>query len=242
LKVTLHSCYVLHQRPYRESSLLLEVFSSEHGRLGLIGRGARRRGDPRRALLQPLRRLQIAWSGRGELGTLTQVEADAPPRTLVGRRTIAAFYLNELLMRLLHRYESDPGLFSAYETALDGLAGPDPEQWALRIFETRLLKALGYALILDHDVKTGESVVSGREYYYLPDRGPTREPESASVSGSIRIDGATLVALNAGRFTGSESLQGARQLLRLLLDSQLGGRPLASRDLYRSYLLLNRNE
>ena len=144
---SLFPCYILHQRPYRETSLLLDAFSSEHGRVGLVARGVKRRGG-RPALLQPARRLNIAWSMRSELGTLTAVEASTPPARLAGTRLVSCFYMNELLVRTLHGHEAHPELFHRYEQALKGLDGGEPEDRVLRIFEKHLLKSLGYGLIL----------------------------------------------------------------------------------------------
>ena len=168
MRVPLHPCFILHQRPYRESSLIVEAFSSEHGRLGIVARGARRSRNTRRALLQPLRKVNLAWTMHRELGTLTDAESADTALPPSGSGTIAAFYINELLIRLLHRHESHPELFDAYELALRELASVQKDsQEVLRLFEKRLLTALGYGLVLDRDVISGEPIEHDRGYYFL---------------------------------------------------------------------------
>lgn len=230
-------CYILHQRPYRETSLILEVFSREHGRLGLVARGARRAGNRQRPLCQPLRRVEATWFMRAELGTLTQIEAAGVSIPLTGESVIAAFYLNELLMRLLHRHEPHPRLFDAYEQALDGLHRKGTREAVLRVFEKRLLQALGYGLILDHEILNGEPLDEGREYFYLAEQGPSSEP--APGGRSVRVSGATLNALQREDLADAAQLVEAKRLLRMILAGHLGQKPLASRDLYRKYLVLS---
>jgi DNA repair protein RecO (recombination protein O) len=234
MKVTAQPSYILHQRPYRETSLILEIFAREHGRVCLVARGARRSANRQRPLLQLLRRLDLGWTMRAEMGTLTQVESSLPPPLLSGESVIAAFYLNELLMRLLHRHEPHPSLFDAYELALDELQQRAAQEATLRIFEKRLLQALGYGLVLDREIVNGGTVEEGCDYFYLVEQGPSLEPRSGI--RSTRISGATLRALGRERLEGSAQLAEAKRLLRMVLADHLGSRALASRDLYRKYL------
>ncbi|MFQ5660574.1 MAG: DNA repair protein RecO [Gammaproteobacteria bacterium] len=234
MKVPLNPCYILHQRAYRETSLILEVFSREHGRLSLVAKGAKRGKAGIRNLMQVTHRLAVAWSIRSQMGTLTAIEPDGPTCNLRGRWLIAAFYLNELLMRMLHRHESHPELFDAYHTALTRLAGQEAEQATLRIFEKNLLRSLGYGLILDHDVASGKLIDNDRDYNYQLDYGPmTTVP---SVAEHVKISGRTLNALSEETLEDEDSLQEAKLLLRFTLKRHLGTKPLASRVLYQSYL------
>jgi DNA repair protein RecO (recombination protein O) len=185
-------------------------------------------------LLQLLRRLDLDWVMRGEMGTVTQVESSGAPAELAGEAVISAFYLNELLMRLLHRHEPHRSLFDAYETALGGLGRETARESTLRIFEKRLLQALGYGLILDRETVNGEPLQAGREYFYLPERGPSPDPDPGA--GSLRVSGATLAALHREDLSDPARLAEAKRLLRMILEGHLGSRPLASRDLYRKYL------
>jgi DNA repair protein RecO (recombination protein O) len=232
MRVDAHPCYVLHQRPYRETSLLLEVLSGTHGRTGVIARGAKRKSGGATALLQPFQRLILAWSGRGELGVLVSVEPDGHHLNLQAGGLLAGFYLNELILRLLHRHDPHPELFAAYETALQGLHAGMADESVLRLFEFKLLQSIGYGLVLDRDVVTGEPVMADRIYRFEAEKGPVLidSMESGGVHGQ------TLLELARGRLESTLALQEAKKLLRTELGRQLGGRPLASRSLYQAYL------
>ena len=150
-RIDLEPALVLHARPWRESSLLVEAFSRGHGRLGLVARGARRPKSRMRGLLQPFIPLLLSWRGRGELATLTGADTEGSFSPLAGSAAIIGLYINELLLRFLHRHDPEPMLFDHYLVALDGIArGNDPEP-ILRIFEKRLLEAAGYALELKRE-------------------------------------------------------------------------------------------
>lgn len=231
MRVELHPCYVLHRRPYRETSLLLEVLSAEHGRQGLVARGAVGRSREGWAvLLQPFRGLRLAWSQRGELGTLTAVDAEPRPAVPAPARLPSAFYLNELLLRLLARADPQPEIFLAYDTALRALAGEGPEQQTLRVFEKRLLEALGYGLVLERAADTGAPLVAERCYHYVPEHGPCERPPAGASSQPVQ--GATLRELAEERLSAPGSVREAKLLLRFLLGRHLGERPLASRRLH----------
>ena len=152
----LQRAYVLHHHPYRDSSALVEIFSEHHGRVGLVARGVRGRRNPRQALLQPFTPLLLSWSGRGELMTLVDVEAEAPNAMLQGMVLMSGFYVNELLLRLLRRHDPHPQLFLYYDQLLQRLArleGDNPPELAiaLRLFEKVLLDEIGYGLVLACD-------------------------------------------------------------------------------------------
>ena len=150
--VLLERGFVLHQRPYRNTSQIVECITASHGRVGLVARGSRAGRGARRALLQPFSPLRLSWTRRGELGTLTDVEADGPSAALAGESLLAAYYANELLLRLLARGDPNDSIHSCYSDCLSHLAASSNVPRALRLFELRLLRALGYGLELDHDV------------------------------------------------------------------------------------------
>ena len=229
--VNLQPAYVLHQRPYRESSQLLEVFSRDYGRLGLVARAVKRARSPWRGLLQQFRQLLLSWSGRGELMTLAGAELAEPGPSLTGRGLLSGFYMNELLMRLVHRYDPHPTLFEAYESGLCGLAAADQEEVVLRVFEKRLLEAIGYALVLEEEPATGQAVVPGESYRYRLEHGPI--PQSDGRGSGVDVNGATLLGLAREDLTTPEALREAKQLMRYVLQAYLGERPLRSRALFR---------
>ena len=245
MRVTLEPAYVLHRRPWRDSSLILEVLSAGHGRCSLVARGARRPKARLHGLLQPFGPLLLSWSGRGEMGTLLDAEGRGG-LMLQGRTLISGFYVNELLMKLLARHDAHPRLFAAYERVLAELAACVPgedrrEQRALRLFEKALLDEIGYGLVLDHEVLGGEPIAGDAEYDYYPDRGPVgagamisgvREP-AADGGGALRLRGRSLIALDRGELDDPECLREIRGLMRLALGVCLGHRPLHSRALFR---------
>lgn len=232
----LEPAYVLHRRVYRESSAIAELFTAGHGRLGVIARGVRSSRSRWRALLQPFTPLSVSWQARGDLGTLTDVELQRCPTLPVGRRLVSGFYLNELLLRVLQREDPYPELFQRYAGTVVMLASSSAEQPLLRCFERDLLAAMGYGLLLSHDVD-GRPIESQRWYRYEIDMGavPVRAPR-----GRLVVQGATLHALASGVFPDAGVEVQARQLMRAALRPHVGVRPLKSRELYAQYLGVNR--
>ncbi len=234
MRAALHPGFILHKRSYRETSLLLDVFSSKYGRISLVAKGARRSKKNSQALFQTHKSLNISWSARGEMGTLTDIEANGKDFKLKGEQVLAAFYLNELIIRLLHKHESHPELFESYLMALTRLSHGESEMLTLRYFEKHLLNALGYGLVLDHEVDTGAPIRPEQDYYYLPDQGPvSNKPVNIA---SIKITGSTLLGLDKEQFDEISSLEEAKHLMRRTLKNLLGEKPLASRELYQAYL------
>lgn len=230
MRIELHPAFVLHQRAYRETSLLLEVFSSRYGRMGLIAKGAKRPHSRLRGMLQPFHPLLISWSGRGELGTLTNAEPNGLPMILTGRKLLSGLYLNELLMRLLHRHDAHPALFNGYGEALHRLSGPEAEEPVLRIFEKRLLEEIGYGLVLSHEVDSRAPIEEERDYYYQQDKGPWGTPPLSLPT--VKVQGRTLIALAKERLTNPELLRESKALMRFVLKPHLGDKPLSSRALF----------
>lgn len=230
-RIDLEPGLVLHARPWRESSLLVEAFSRGHGRLGLIARGARRPKSRVRGLLQPFIPLLLSWRGRGELATLTGAETEGRFPPLTGSTAIVGLYLNELLLRFLHRHDPEPVLFDRYLAALDGIAREDDPEPILRIFEKRLLEAAGYALELKREVRSGTAIEPEGRYRYTTDSGPERW--SSGTSSGVCVSGRTLLALDREEITDRHALREAKHLMRSIIDEHCGGRVLAARRLWR---------
>ena len=224
--------YILHQRAYRDTSLLLEVFTREQGRCGLVARGARAPKSRVRGLLQPFQPLLLSWTGRGELGTLAGVEADGAAPRLPGSVLYSGFYLNELLMRLLQRNDPHPELFVAYGEALHGLQS-EPQR-PLRLFEKHLLEALGYGLLLDHEAGSGEPVNAESDYVYALESGPVR-CEGAAARG-LRLSGRSLLSLAAEELADAQSLADSKRLMRAALGLYLGDRELKTREVFAAVM------
>jgi DNA repair protein RecO (recombination protein O) len=242
MRALLTPAYVLHRRPYRDSSLIIEVMTAEHGRFALVARGARRPKAKLHGLLQPFTPLLLSWSGRGEMGTLNDAEGRGL-MPLQGRTLISGFYLNELLMKLLARHDAHALLFDTSERALRELAlchdAPDRErreQRALRLFEKILLDEIGYGLVLDHEVAGGTPIRAGAEYDYHPDRGPVDAHGATGGDGALRLRGSSLIALARGTLD-DECLREVRALMRMAIGACLAQRPLHSRALFRPLIV-----
>lgn len=215
------AAFVLHARAWRETSLLLDVLSRDHGRVGLVARGVRSaRSRTPRPLLQPFAPLQLGWSGRGELATLNSAEAAGTALPLGGEALLCALYLNELVVRLVPRNDPHPQLFAAYLETLARLAHGDAPAWTLRRFERDLLGHLGYGLLLDAQADTGEPLDAAAEYAYLLDQGPARW---RSASDGLKLRGSALLALARDEEPDAADLPSLRRLLRALIAQRLDG-------------------
>jgi len=220
-RVALTPALLLHRRPYRDTSQLLEVVSETYGRVGLVARG--RRAAAALQLFQPL---LLSWTRRGELGTLGDTEADGPAHRLEGRRAVCGLYMNELMMRCLARDDPHPEVVHAYRRALAELAAGADEATSLRRFELGLLDGLGFGLDLAHDAADGEPVVAGTWYRFVHHQGLVR---TSSEQGAV--DGAHLLALVAGTEVPTGAGAAIRRLVGEALAQLIGDRPLATRRL-----------
>jgi len=234
MRVQSQPAYVLHTRPYRETSLILEVFSRTYGRLGLVAKGARNPKSRLRALLLPFQSLLINWSGKGELALLTGVEATGPASELSGQARYASYYLNELVIRLLHRHDAHEDLFDRYSGVLAELYDDVSIQESLRVFEKHLLAEIGYGLILDRDAVTGKPLDPDKLYQYIPDRGP--EQRTTGSQSEFCVLGSSLLDLHQESFRSGRSRHESRKLTRYLIDHQLPGRALDSRQIFHQVL------
>ncbi len=235
-RVEFEPAFVLHYRAYRETSLIVEIMGRNSGRLGLIAKGARRPRSELRGLLQSFRPLLLSWSGRGELGLLTGAEPDRYVPRLRGNALFSGFYMNELLMRLLHRFDPHPELFDHYYAAVEALGSGKRTESVLRIFEKQLLESIGYGLVLDRDIDSGEPIHVECAYRYQADRGPSSvlDDDRASGNEGVQVVGETLLSLARERLDDDRVLDEAKRLMRAVLRRYLGDKPLATRTLFRT--------
>lgn len=218
--------FVLHTWPYKETSLIVEVLSRRHGRLGILARGARRPRSALRGLLLAFQPLRLSWSGSSELGTLTSAEWSGGEAALSGAGLMCGFYLNELLLRLLPREDAHEALFDAYAEALARLAAGEPQAPVLRGFERRLLAELGYAPLLDREAAGGTAIEPDKRYAYQPDRGPV---ETSGGNGDMVVRGSTLLDIARDDYRMPETREEALRLMRALIAERLGGQSLHTR-------------
>ncbi|MEM8943268.1 MAG: DNA repair protein RecO [Pseudomonadota bacterium] len=244
MRVALQPSYVLHSRPFRDSSVLLDLFTAEHGRTAVIGRGLsrKRRGGSLGALLQPFQPLLLSFGGRGDLLTLTAAETAGAPIRLVHDALISGFYLNELLLRLTHRLDPQPTLFSLYGDTLASLAGEEAVlEGSLRRFEYEALDQLGYGVDLRHDARTGSAIDEGAVYLFTPEYGFSAmraeslsrdhsDPGSGAAESGLYFKGGELLAIADGHYLRHPAT--SKRLARLLLQPHLGDKPLRSRQMF----------
>lgn len=223
--------FVLHSYPYKETSLIVEAFAREHGRVGIVAKGAKRPRSELRGLLQAFLPLELSWGGTTELKTLVKAEWRGGVFVPEGRALLSAFYLNELLLKLLAREDPHPQLWDAYEAALRELgdgASPVSQAMVLRRFEVRLLAELGYALPLTHEAGGVAPIDPSARYHYAFDHGAQRHVSEPGVRWPV-VRGATLLALAEQRYPDSETAAEAKRLMRDVLDHYLESRRIESR-------------
>ncbi len=223
--------FVLHSYPFRETSLLLEVFSRNHGRLAIVARGARRPRSALRGVLMNFQPLRLSWFGKGEVRTLHSAEWQGGQPQLQGTALLCGFYLNELLLNLMARDDAHEQLFDYYQHTLQRLAHETDHAATLRCFEKHLLQQLGYALLLDREADSGKPVESGTHYRYVIERGVLGE--NADAPEGLTISGKTLQDMAADDYRDPASAQQSKQLMRMLLNHYLAGKALHTRELIK---------
>ena len=245
--------YVLHTYPYRETSLLLQAWTEKHGRFALVAKGARRPKSASRGVLVPFQPLAITWFGRGEVKTLKTAEPSGAALPLAGASLLSAFYLNELLLKLIHRDDPHEALWHDYDEAVSalrersrratgvpglvaaepGLGDPRAIEPVLRRFELAMLRELGYAVELGRDAAGGAAIDPERDYWYVIERGPVPTEGTAERSDAVKLSGLTLVHLEQGRFDDARTAAQAKSLMRMLIHHCLNGQELATRAIVR---------
>lgn len=223
--------FVLHSYAFRETSLILEVFSRSHGRLAIVARGARRPKSSLRGVLMNFQPLQLSWFGKGEMRTLHSAEWQGGQPQLQGTALMCGFYLNELLLNLLARDDPHQQLFDYYRGTLYRLAHEADHAATLRCFEKHLLQELGYALVLDREAGSGKAIQAELCYRYAVERGAL--PDDVDVQTGLPVQGKTLLDMAADDYADSTTAQQSKQLMRMLLNHHLGGKILHTRELIK---------
>ena len=220
--------YVLHSYPFRETSLIVEVFSRDHGRVALLARGARRPRSVLRGLLLAFQPLEPGWAGKGEVPTLMRAEWQVGQPLLSGKALFFGYYLNELLLHLLPREDTHASLFAAYAAVLRRFAD-NLQEADLRRFERALLQELGYGLTLTHDAQ-GVVIDPDAHYAYEIERGPVRLARPGNSALSVR--GKTLLDLADDALSDPATQAEAKQMMRALINHHTGGKRLETRKIF----------
>jgi DNA repair protein RecO (recombination protein O) len=221
--------FVLHTYSFRETSLVVEMFTRDYGRVALLAKGARRPRSALRGLLLSFQPLSLSWSGKNELRILHKADWSGGQPLLRGASLMSGFYLNELLLKLLTRDDPHDRLFDCYRDALARLVDVADPAVTLREFEKNLLQEAGYALVLDHEAESGAAIVADRTYSYRAERGPVL----ARGGETLQVSGRTLLDIGRGDFTDPRTQQQSKLLMRMLLNHHLGEQRLFTPQLYR---------
>ena len=223
--------FVLHSYPFRETSLILDVFSRRHGRLPVMARGARRPRSALRGVLMNFQPLLLSWFGKGEVRTLHSAEWQGGQPYLQGTALMCGFYLNELLLNLLARDDPHEQLFDYYRATLHRLAHETDHAATLRCFEKHLLQELGYALALECEAGSGEPIQPEVCYRYAVECGAV--PDDGEAQTGLPVLGKTLLDMAADDYADPVTAQQSKQLMRMLLNHHLGGKILHTRELIK---------
>jgi DNA repair protein RecO (recombination protein O) len=226
-KQTGQAVYVLHTYPFKETSLVVELFSKEFGRIAAVAKGARRPHSAMRGMLQSFQMLSGAWSGKNELKTLHSLDWNAGLTLLKGEALMCGFYMNELLLRLLPREDAHESLFEYYASALQTLADQADFASTLRRFELKLLQEMGYAVPLLQDENDGE-IDADKIYRYEAEYGACAL--SATKNG-VQLSGKTMLDMAQDDYADAATQSQSKQLMRYLLAHYLGDKPLHTRQL-----------
>lgn len=226
-----HRAFVLHGRPYSETSLLIDLFTESQGRIRLLAKGARSRRSSLKGALQPFTPLLVRWGGRGEMKILRNAEAISLALPLSGTMLYCGLYVNELLARVLEDETPFPALFFDYLHCLKTLATADSPEPALRRFELALLSHLGYGIDFLHCAGSGLPVDAEMTYLYREEKGFI----ASLINGHRTFSGLQLQALNSREFPDQETLKAAKRFTRIALKPYLGGKPLKSQELFRQW-------
>ena len=223
--------FVLHSYPFRETSLILDVFSRHHGRLAIVARGARRPKSSLRGVLMNFQPLLLSWFGKGEVRTLHSAEWQGGQPYLQGTALMCGFYLNELLINLLARDDPHEQLFDYYQSTLYRLAHEADHAATLRCFERHMLQELGYALVLDREAVSGKAIQAELCYRYAVERGAL--PDDGDARTGLAVLGKTMLDMAADDYGDPATAQQSKQLMRMLLNHHLGGKTLHTRELIK---------
>ena len=231
--------FILHTIPYRETSLLVDIFSLNYGRVRCVAKGFRKLNKKGVAkTLFPYTEHHHQWQGRGELKTLIQAEPIQAPVFLKQESLFVGLYVNELLYKLLHQNDPHPSLYRFYHHFMSHLSVSGLDQAELRRFEMLLLEELGYGLVLGSEADSGQAVSAEHLYYYIPDQG-LKLIQDQNANKTQALSGADIIALSQGELDKPSVLRTAKQLTRQVIDFYLDGKELNSRELYRQHILKN---
>ena len=223
----LSPAYILHSRRYRDTSLIVDLFTAREGRVSAVIQGGKKAGNN---VVQTFTPLLVSYRGRGELKTTTKIEVVGQPK-LSGNNLLIGMYVNELLVRLLGKFEAMPELFESYQGLLEVLSGETQINTQLRSFELLLLTELGYGITFDMEAGTHQEIEAQRFYRFVPNQGFYL----LNHEGMNGYSGEHLLALAGGEYNLPNIDSTAKRIIRASIDELLGGKVLKSRTLFRQF-------
>ena len=232
-RVDKQPAYIIHRRPYGDTSFIIDFFTRDYGRVSAVAKGVRKTSGKRGDVLQPFGGLSIGWSGKTDLKTLIHYERESSLQVFHGEKLYCGLYINELLTYLLHPYDSHQELYQHYENVLLALMAEEDLEPILRDFEWHLLREIGYELYLVEDYKTGAPVDPEADYYFDAENGVSQVLGSIpkQMLGSV-FQGKELLAIQERQWHLAEVRSAAKRLIRLALIQPLAGKELRSRQLF----------
>ncbi len=233
MRVQDQAAFILHHFPYRDTSQIIELFTRDYGRIAAVSRGSRSAKSKLKGVLQPFRYIQVSWSGKGELVSLNRAEeSDIMMPLLTGNALPCGFYINEILMRLLHKHDVHEDIFNEYQQLLVSLTDQQNLEIKLRLFEKYLLQQLGFELNLSHEAGSQQTLDAHRQYFYYIEHGPVLA-EQHTHSEHLVISGKSLLDFQQGDLSDEKVRREIKSLMRMVVAYYLGNKPLKSRELFR---------
>jgi DNA repair protein RecO (recombination protein O) len=226
-RVQQQAAFILHYKPFRDTSQILDLISRDHGKLAVVARGSRGAKSRLKGVLRPFMPLSMSWVIKSDLGTLTGAEVRGAPLSLSGDALLSGYYVNELILHFLHRHDPQPEIFDAYARTIEALAETGAAVAPiLRQFEMALLRHSGYALNLDYESGSSNSLAAEQHYEYRMEQGPVAVSRD---EGPLVFKGQILAAIAAEQFGEQAVLRAANRLMREVISFHLGGKELKSR-------------
>ena len=227
-RVQAQPAFVLHSYPYKETSLIIDVFSRQYGRITLLAKGAKRPHSQLRGALQTFQPLTLSWSGKSELQTLTAAEWVGGMLPLEKNALLCGFYLNEIMLNLVQRDDPQPLLFDDYVATINQLAHKEPAPILLRKFELSLLKMAGVINDLSFCMQDRSKVLPDVLYVVDPESGtrPALDTEAC-----LTVRGKTLIDMQNADYSDTTTQTQSKLLMRTLLTHHLHGNPIHTRQI-----------
>ncbi|HJL80003.1 MAG: DNA repair protein RecO [Gammaproteobacteria bacterium] len=224
--------FIIHQRPYSETSQILNLFSKNYGRVDVIAKGSKRPKSKFRSFIQPFMPLSASWSGRSQLKTLRNIEAVEHHQSLVhSDHFLSALYMNELILHFLSNADPYPGLFEIYHEALRQFNLSDEHEPLLRMFEIKLLEEIGYAINFQTEALSSKTININEYYRYEPEQGFHLLPSDSQIK---KYSGGQIKSIQKMDFSESDTLLAAKKLTRETIHFHLDGKELMTKKMYKS--------